>query len=418
MQQANSYAILEIGNASIRLIVAEVIAGKTNILSAQTTPTEGMKANCIVDPTAVMNNIRKVTRMTEKFLGIQLREVVLVFASVQSSLLPVEVSTDIQSDKREISLDDVRSLFKKASMQVRLQHDDLLNIFPVDFIVDGINGIADPKGLIALSVTMQAIMVTAPKILFYNLINCVEQAGLSIIDVYPSFYADAVEVLDGYELEQGANVVNIGEDVTTISIFADGYPRKTRVIKNGMSKVYEVLSEAYQISEKQARALVEKFGYADSISAQDIVIYHIDGRENSEEAAKSITERELATYIQGAVQDLLSELNEVLDSFQTLGTFTTVFTGGGTRLIGIENVIEREFSGKYRIHQNKVVGTSNMQATALLGVIPLVEQRERLFSRSEKTVKMDVTPVANKVKKPIAQKDDTFWSKVSNYFFD
>ena len=57
---------------------------------------------------------------------------------------------------------------------------ELVNIVPKQFIVDDLDEIKDPRGMIGIRLEMDGTLITTSKTLVHNVLRCVERAGLNI----------------------------------------------------------------------------------------------------------------------------------------------------------------------------------------------------------------------------------------------
>ncbi|WP_289489990.1 hypothetical protein, partial [Klebsiella pneumoniae] len=60
----------------------------------------------------------------------------------------------------------------------------MVNIIPKQFIVDNLDEIKDPRGMIGIRLEMDATMITTSRTLLHNVLRCVERAGLNIKEIY------------------------------------------------------------------------------------------------------------------------------------------------------------------------------------------------------------------------------------------
>lgn len=66
---------------------------------------------------------------------------------------------------------------------------DVIDVFPIRFIVDGDNEVSDPKELIARhSLRVEAGVIAIHKSILINMIKCVESCGVDVLDVYSDAY--------------------------------------------------------------------------------------------------------------------------------------------------------------------------------------------------------------------------------------
>lgn len=90
----------------------------------------------------------------------------------------------VNSENREITDDDLDRVVESAQVMSIPPERELVNIIPRQFIVDNLDEIKDPRGMIGIRLEMDATMITTSKTLLHNVLRCVERAGLSIREIY------------------------------------------------------------------------------------------------------------------------------------------------------------------------------------------------------------------------------------------
>lgn len=60
---------------------------------------------------------------------------------------------------------------------------EIIDVIPKQFIVDGLEGINDPRGMIGVRLEMEGTIITGSRTVLHNLLRCVERAGLEISDI-------------------------------------------------------------------------------------------------------------------------------------------------------------------------------------------------------------------------------------------
>ena len=65
---------------------------------------------------------------------------------------------------------------------------EVINVFPIRFVVDKDNEVSDPKELIAHSLKVDAGVIAIQKSILINMIKCVEACGVDVLDVYSDAY--------------------------------------------------------------------------------------------------------------------------------------------------------------------------------------------------------------------------------------
>jgi len=89
----------------------------------------------------------------------------------------------VSGENKEITKNDVQNVLSATMVKSVPPEKEILAILPEEFIVDGFDGIKDPRGMIGVRLEMHATMITGPKTIIHNTKKCVEKAGLQIEDI-------------------------------------------------------------------------------------------------------------------------------------------------------------------------------------------------------------------------------------------
>ena len=79
---------------------------------------------------------------------------------------------------------------------------------PRQFIVDGLDEINDPRGMIGVRLEMEGTLITGSRTLLHNLLRCVEKAGLEIVDI--CLQPLATVAISSDEKNRGVALVDMG----------------------------------------------------------------------------------------------------------------------------------------------------------------------------------------------------------------
>src|SRR5690625_7338584 len=98
-------------------------------------------------------------------------------------MFPTRRSSELSSDTREISDEDVRRVIEASQVMSIPPERELIDVIPKQFIVDGQDEIKDPRGMIGVRLEMEGTLITCGRTNLHNIIKCVERAGLDIQDI-------------------------------------------------------------------------------------------------------------------------------------------------------------------------------------------------------------------------------------------
>ncbi len=154
-----------------------------------------------------------------------------------------------------------------------------LHAQPLKFSVDHRPDLVDPRGQFGnrLSVNLHLLMVN--RIAVENLYECVRKCGLELAGVASSAYASGISSLIEDEQELGAACIDIGAEITGISIFHKKHMIRATAIRLGGNHITWDIGNCFSISIGEAERLKTKYG--------GIYATHRDDRNSASSASKT-----------------------------------------------------------------------------------------------------------------------------------
>lgn len=310
--------------------------GQLHVIGVGNVKSNGVRKGAIVDIDATVQSIRKAIEQAERMTGYQIHEVVLGVPANQTMLQLVKGVVAVNSENREITDDDLDRVVESAQVMSIPPERELVNIIPRQFIVDNLDEIKDPRGMIGIRLEMDATMITTSKTLLHNVLRCVERAGLSIREIYLQPLASGYFALTEDEKNQGTAFIDLGGGSTTIAVFEEGLLTHTGVIPVGGDHITKDISIVLKTPTEQAEQIKHQFGHAFYDDASDDELFEVPvvGTDSTDQYSQR--------YISEIIGARLEELLElVIDELARLGVRDlpggVVLTGGVAKLEGLPN---------------------------------------------------------------------------------
>lgn len=166
---------------------------------------------------AIKDTIKKASIAS----GVDIKEVFLKLPIIGTEVYDESNEIDFYEDT-EINGSHIEKVLEGIREKNDVQETEVINVFPIRFIVDKENEVSDPKELIARhSLKVEAGVIAIQKSILINMIKCVEACGVDVLDVYSDAY-NYGSILTATEKELGACVIDIGEDVTQVAFYERG----------------------------------------------------------------------------------------------------------------------------------------------------------------------------------------------------
>lgn len=332
---------LDIGTTKVCAIVASIDSrSSVNILGVGKAPSEGLNRGVVVNIDKTVSAIRTAIEQAELASGIQVQAVNVGIAGDHIRNQPSKGVITITNEDQEIRTKDVERLIEDCKQIAIPSDQEILDVIPQEFIVDGQDGIQDPVGMSGVRMEADVRIVTGLVSAANNLQRCVKRAGYEVADVILEPLASSYAVLEDEEKEAGVVLVDIGGGTTDVAIFQGNIIRHTAVIAIAGQKVTDDIHIGLGILDEQAMKLKHEYGhaFADLIEKEEIItVRGIAGRP-----PKEIRKSLLAQIIQARVEEILEivAIEIKRSAYADKLSAGLVLTGGGSLVEGIVPLAE------------------------------------------------------------------------------
>ena len=195
-------ASLDIGSSKITCLIGRYDpssrAGYT-FLGGGRQQSRGFNGGSIKDMEALERSIRLAVEDAERQAGERIEQVVLGITGPKVSCDFVAALIDIGG--REVTRKDLKKLHSVALGKISPKQREILSAHPVVYQLDDQEGIKDPAGMIGEKLRVLISVISAPKSLVRNLVECVGRAHLHVSRIIPSAIASGAGSLIDDEIE-------------------------------------------------------------------------------------------------------------------------------------------------------------------------------------------------------------------------
>src|SRR3954462_2605290 len=155
MNNNEIYVSLDIGTSSVKVIIGEMVKDTLNIIGVGNVKSEGLRKGSIVDIDETVHSIKKAVEQAERMVGISLKRVVVGVTGNHFHLQACHGVVAVSSENREISNEDVRRVIEAAQVISIPPEREIIDVIPRQFIVDGLDEINDPRGMLGVRLEME-----------------------------------------------------------------------------------------------------------------------------------------------------------------------------------------------------------------------------------------------------------------------
>lgn len=348
---------LDIGTSSIKVLVAEHVNNELNVIGVSNAKSAGVKDGIIVDIEAAASAIKSAISQAEEKAGISIK---LVNVGLPANLLQIEATQGmipVTSETKEITDADVENVVRSALTKSMTPDREVITFIPEEFIVDGFQGIRDPRGMMGIRLEMRGLLYTGPRTILHNLRKTVERAGVQVENIIISPLAMTKSVLNEGEREFGATVIDMGGGQTTAASVRNQELQFTNIYQEGGEYVTKDISKVLKTSKKLAESLKFNYGeaYIPAASNESFQVEVIGEVEPVE-----VTERYLAEIISARVKHIFEQIKQDLERRHLLELpGGIVIIGGGAILPGVVELAQEVFGVPVKLYVPNQIGIRN-----------------------------------------------------------
>jgi cell division protein FtsA len=313
-----------------------------NIIGVGSAPSRGIKKGVITNIESTVDSIIEAVQQAEIAAGVDIKAVHISMSGVHIGCLSSHGVVAVKD--KEIGQREVEHVIE-AARAVALPFDrEILHVIPSGFIVDGQNGITDPRGMAGVRLETNVKIITGAAASIQNLIRSCEKAGLEVTGVVFQPLASAAAVLTQDEKDLGVAVIDIGGGTTDMALYYDGSICHSAVFAVGGNNFTNDVAIGLRTPAQEAERIKKKHGC--------VMISCIKGDEEIELGSadgklfRTIPRSHLVEILQPRAEELFGLLKEEINSggFQKIINSGVVLTGGAAAMEGMsamaENILE------------------------------------------------------------------------------
>ena len=349
---------MDIGSANITCAVGQANSSTNRIKlrGISSMPSKGIKRGIITNRNELIDTLEKVINDVERMASIKITNAVLSITGEHIRSLNTQAAIPLNRinganggiSERAINDTDIYQVLDLAQA-VSLPIDrDILHTIPQEYLVDTLNEIKNPLGMTGRRLEGKVHLVTAATTAMTNLVNCIEELGITVDGLVFQPLAAALATLQNDEMELGITLVDIGSTTTSVAVYHDGTVQYSATIPIGSSSITNDIAVMLQVSINEAEIIKRKYASAkSSMSSSEL---EIDLPSKNGGLHRSIPEQEVSKYVEARMQEIFQMVIREISRADIKDplTYGIVVTGGGAELRNIISLAENSMGVKVR----------------------------------------------------------------------
>ena len=356
-QDQQLIAALDIGSSKVSaLIVTHDDDGRLRVLGSGQRESRGVKRGYVTDMEASEVAVREAVEIAERISGVTIDD---VWASFGAGGLASDIANvEVELGGHQVEQSDINQLLSVGKSAIDRGGQMVLHAHPALYTLDGVEGVRQPIGLHADKLGVDIHVVAADPAPLRNIDYVIRSAHLGVKRIIASPVAAALACLTQEERELGVALVEMGAEVTNVSLHAGGMLVGLRSIPLGAKDITDDIACAFGVQRRDAERLKCFYGSAmtsprdnhEMIDAAPI------GAEDGAEPTR-ITRAQLMTVIRQQVEDLTGRIDVALKSLGFSGPVgrQVVLTGGGAELKNIADYMQGVLGRAVRVGRPRTI---------------------------------------------------------------
>jgi cell division protein FtsA len=350
-------AALDIGSSKVgALIVTRGEDGRFKVMGSGQRESRGVRRGFVTDMDSSEVAVREAVESAERMSGVTIED---VWASFGAGGMASEVANvEVEIGGHQVEQSDIETLLRHGREAIDQGVRMVLHAHPALFTLDGVEGVKNPIGLHAGRLGVDIHVIAADPAPLKNLDYVIRSAHLGVKAIVASPVAAALACLTDEERELGVALVELGAEVTNVSLHAGGMLVGLRSIPLGAKDITDDIACAFAIRRRDAERLKCFYGSA-MTSPRDnhetIEASQVGGDEGGEPAR--ITRAQLMSVIRQRIEQLTGEIDAALKSLGFAGPVgrQVVLTGGGAELKNVADYMQGVLGRAVRVGRPRAI---------------------------------------------------------------
>jgi cell division protein FtsA len=406
IKSTDTLVALDIGTSKVLCLVADIDdKGELRIIGIGNEPCAGLNKGVISEIDATVSSVRRAKEKASSMSSCNIESVTTGIAGNHIQSYNGNGAVNIVND--EVTEEDKEKVISNAQNIQIPKDQEILHVIDQYYTIDGQTGIREPKGMAGGRLEANVHIITTSSTAKRNLTKCINNSVLEIDHFVLQPVASSLAVLSEEELNLGVCLIDIGCGTTDVAIFTEGTIKHTAVIPMGSQMITNDIRIILCTSLDAAEQIKIQYGSVSSNDDMDlkIPVPSVSDKPDTE-TSKTIVSQIITARINEIFDAIQKEIND--SGYSNNIRAGLVFTGGGSKLEGLDNYAESFFKTPSRIGSPKSIkGLEDLRGkTRYSTAVGLLLYREKELRKSS----------SNKYPSKIANLFNKFTRKLSNYF--
>jgi len=314
---------IDIGTYSVKVVITTGAVQKNDmpkILGMGIAESRGMRHGYIINLPEVVTSIRSALSEAEKKAGVKVKKAFLSIGGIGLGSIVSTSSIIISRADLEITALDIQKIAEQCEKDISpgaILNKKIINSVPLLYKIDSKPTLGNPEGMKGSKLEVRMLYITCLEHHLNDLIQAVEEAGVSVEDVMAAPVAASLTTLSKAQKAAGCVLANIGAETVSICVFENNVPVSLEVFPIGSTDITNDVALGLKVPLEEA---------------EQIKIGAITG--------SAYPRRKLEEIISARLSDIFELIEAHLKKIGRSGLLPAgiILIGGGANLSGIEEM--------------------------------------------------------------------------------
>lgn len=403
-------AVLDIGSTKVACFIAKAEDdGSFRVTGIGHQLSKGIRSGHIIDIIEAETSVVAAVHAAEQMADETIENVVVNVSGTGVSSHNVRVELTVTGER--VSSRDIEDIMQEGRASVETDDDEIIHCFAVNYTLDDVSNINDPRGMVGEKLGADLHIITAPSTMVLNIANCLANCHLNAADFVASSYASGLACLEPDEMQLGVTLIDMGGGVTTIAVFSGGKNVYTDVVPIGGVHVTSDLAKGLSTSIAHAERLKTLHGSALPASSDDQAMIEVPqlGEEYSEDGSNMMPRSIMVGIIRPRLEEIFEMIRGKLEmaGVESIAGRRVVLTGGASQLLGMREIATRVLGKQVRLVKPRMINglAEAVSGAAFSSAIGMMEFARRRALEESHTDSIQRKPL------PFAFKQVVQWVK-------
>ncbi len=253
---------IDIGTYHIKVVISNSKEknekGFPKIIGVGSAESRGLRHGYIVNIQDAVESIKRAVGEAEKRANIKVKKAFISIGGIGLSSITSTSSVIITRADSEITALDIKKVQEQCEKDIppaASLNKKIIHSIPLHFKIDGKIALGKPEGMKGNKLEVKTLYITSLEHHLNDIIQAVEEAGISVQDVMASPIAASLVTLTKAQKIAGCVLANIGAETVSIAVFENNIPVSLEIFPIGSTDITNDIALGLKVPLEEAEQI-------------------------------------------------------------------------------------------------------------------------------------------------------------------